>query len=423
MSTANNKNLNRYASIIYTYKTVGSVHDLGKYYINENEQKELKNIMGDNEFAILQTCNRVEIYMYSYYNDSKQLVNEVLNFLSDKKGDIAGKGILYFGEDVVYHLFRVASGLDSLSLGEYEILTQVRQAINGAEKIGFSGKYLRLLFEEAIRVGRKVREATGISKGKVGVYSLALDFIKNELAIADFNNVKIAILGAGNIAKKIAHLLKINDAKNVIIFNRSIEKARHLAEELGYGYKNLDFGELEKFDIIFSAINYDKKIENKYAKIVIDFAVPPVFYGANVYTLNDLIPLSIENYKKRAIEITKADEIIKEEVKKFATKYENVIANEVISEIMYRIEELRKSEVEKAKDAIMKAESKEEIIEIVDKMSKSFIKKAFQPIFYNIRNSLKNNEENYINYLLKIFNDGNISNSKAQEIKEKQTNT
>lgn len=423
MSTINNSDeLRDYASIVYTYKVLGSVHELGKYYLTEKDQKDLKSILGKMEFVVLQTCNRVEIYIHDDTN-SQQTVNVVLEFLHTKKGANINKAIIYFGRDVVYHLFRVASGLDSLSIGEYEILRQIRQAMEESLKLGFSNKYLKLLFEEAIKVGRYVRESTGISRGKVGIYSLALEFAKEKLNLNDFGNINIAIIGAGEIGRRIVYLLKSNGAKNVTIFNRSLDKAKMLAEKLGYNYGQLDFNSISNYDIVFSAINYEEKIKNNKAKIIIDLAVPPIFYGDNVYTLNDLIPLSIENYEKRIVEISRAEKIIKNMILKFEEKYENSLANEIISRFMTRIENIRIEEVMKAKKKIMKAKSQDEILEIIDKMSKSFIKKAFQPIFFNVRTVIKNNEENYINYLTKILSDGNFSNNKAEKIKKEQVNS
>ncbi|MEM4884988.1 MAG: NAD(P)-binding domain-containing protein, partial [Saccharolobus sp.] len=191
---------------------------------------------------------------------------------------IGNKAKILCGKDSIKHLFLVASGADSLSVGEYEILSQIKDSIEMFKKLNISGKYLNILFERALKVGRKVREKTGISKGKVGIYSLAVDIAKK--SIGTFSDKRIAVVGAGEMAEKITYMLYKENAKNVTILNRTVDRAKNLASKYGYKYEILDLDKIKDFDLVFVAINHDNlKLENKWNTLIIDISVPPLFTG------------------------------------------------------------------------------------------------------------------------------------------------
>jgi glutamyl-tRNA reductase len=417
MNIVNEINL-RYYAVTFNYKNI-DISRLHIYYLNDEEIIKLKNFI-NNEMAVLQTCNRVEIYGYSNSNyDVRNVTNKLLNYLdSIHPYPISNKAKVLIGTDAIKHLFRVASGLESLSIGEYEILSQVKQSVERAIKTGIAGKYLRMLFERAIKTGKQVRNLTEISKGKVGTYSLAIELAEKELG--NLENYKIAVIGAGEIASKLVFMLK-NKVKDVVIINRTLNKAREIAEKFGYKYDILDFNKLYKYDIIFSAINNKDNMRYYFSepKLIIDLSVPPVFYGDNVITLEGLRTLALINLKKRENEIKRAEEIIEENINRFLIDYENSIVNEIISTVMGRVEQIRVNEIERALKKIMKANSIEEIKEILDLMSKSMIKKMFEPVYSNIREMVKKGEFKNINLILEIYSNDTISDIKTQKIKAK----
>lgn len=401
----------RYYAILFTYKTVG-FSNLASHYLREDEIKTLHNIIST-EMSVIQTCNRVEIYLYT---EDASKVDLLLSFL-DKihKKEISKDATILKGLDAIKHLFQVAAGIDSLAVGEYEILGQIKMALDSAIKIGASGKHIETLFQRGIKVGRKVRRLTNISKGKVGLYSLAIDLAKSKV---DLRNSKILIIGAGDIASKVVSMLKSENVKDVTIMNRTFEKAKELAEKFGYKYVNFDLNNVRNFDVIFSAIFYPYKIIID-DKLIFDLSFPPVFQGNMVYTLENLQQISYKLLEKRMKEIDKANSIIEESISEFIVDYENLKYDAIISQIMSTIEEIRKNEVARA---IRKLNSgnNESVNEILDAMTRSMIKKIFSPMLSKIKDYVKTDEKNYINLILELFNYGELSSTETKKIKEEQ---
>ncbi|WP_252896589.1 glutamyl-tRNA reductase [Metallosphaera hakonensis] len=247
--------IDSYSAIVYTYKTIG-VDKLASHYLGWNEIKELAKYYRG-EMALLQTCNRIEIYMFSRDRSSKR---ELLHYLNEvHHANISMDATILDGRDAIRHLFEVSAGIDSLSVGEYEILKQIKEAMKSSIQLGIGSKYMRSLLERSLKVGRRVRLETDISKGKVGVYSLAVEFAKK--LVGDVKKRRIAVLGAGEIAQKLALILHNEGAGDVTIFNRTFEKGRDLAVKFGYSYFPLDFSRLRNYDLIFSAIFYPEKVK------------------------------------------------------------------------------------------------------------------------------------------------------------------
>ncbi|QGA67837.1 glutamyl-tRNA reductase [Sulfolobus sp. E11-6] len=418
--TSNEELLQNYCSILFTYKTIG-ISNLHLYYFRETEIKSLKQLVNA-EFAVLQTCNRVEIYLYSDTNTINE-INKIIQYLNNVHNEpIGNQARVLCGKDSIKHLFLVASGADSLSIGEYEILSQIRSTIDMFKKLGFSGKYLQILFERAIKIGRKVREETSISKGKIGIYSLAIDEAKKRFN--DFRDRKIVIVGAGEMGQKIANMLYNEDVKNVTIMNRTVEKAKQLALKFGYNYEKLDLDKLGNFDIAFISIYHENlRLENKWNTLIVDITVPPLFTGNNVITLEELERISKLNFKTREEELTKINKLVEDAINELIYDYKKEIYSEFMSKIMNRVESIRENEILKAYKELEKLGiNNQQVKEILDLMTRSIIKKSFQPLFDNVRSLIFNEKDaiNYINFLIDIFKDGNIPSFETKKIKENQ---
>lgn len=187
-----------------------------------------------NEGVILSTCNRVEAYAATH-GDPERGLGELASFLAREKGispdDLRPHLYLYHCEEAVEHLFQVVSSLDSLVVGEYQIMAQVKEAYDLANKNKATGQVLNKLFQSAIQVGKKVRSGTEIGKGAVSVGSVAVDLVSD--IFEPESNFKVLLIGAGEVAELTAtHLRKFGRAR-MTIANRSPEKASRLAGEFG----------------------------------------------------------------------------------------------------------------------------------------------------------------------------------------------
>lgn len=183
------------------------------------------------EILVLSTCNRVEIYAVA--GDDKDCVEDIKNFLGDfHKVDISDhddKFYVHKGKFAVGHLFGVASGLDSMVVGEMEILGQIKKAYKDARSSLATGKVLNRLFEKAFNTAKKVRTETFIGRGSVSVSSAAVKLAKKILG--DLRGKTAMIVGTGAVGEGLIVYLKKNGIGSILVANRTLEKAEALAEK------------------------------------------------------------------------------------------------------------------------------------------------------------------------------------------------
>ncbi len=189
----------------------------------------------DNEFVILSTCNRVELYAASVSPTPIPEVADLADFLAEFHGlsseVLSSHLVAHHDEAVVGHLFRVASSLESLVLGEGQILGQVRDAYRAADARKAVGPIFHAIFQHALRVGKKVREETGMDRGKLSVASVAVDVARG--VFDHFQDKTVLVIGAGKMGDlTLQHLTELNPGK-VLITNRNPERRRPGRHALG----------------------------------------------------------------------------------------------------------------------------------------------------------------------------------------------
>lgn len=296
--------------------------------------QEIKQKHSALELVILSTCNRTEIYTAS----EEKMENWSAQFLADTFGQESFKKYLYTKseEEMSAHLFSVAGGLDSLVIGENEILKQVKDAYALSRELSLTGKIFNVLFQRAIYVGKLVRTQTGINRGAVSVGSVAVNL--SEKIFGDLTQSTVLLFGAGKIAELTAHYLTSKKIKRLLVANRTLENAKKLAEK--FKAQSLSFEEgwnaLSLADVVITSVAgsepfLQKKIISEVMKkrgnrslFVIDLGVPRNVDSAihqldNVYLYNidDLETLVQENLAHRMREVEKAQELVREKAKEF----------------------------------------------------------------------------------------------------------
>ena len=228
----------KYAAIVYSHKNIDS-KELYNYDIPEPILEKKKNL----EYVMLRTCNRIELYVSSdnAEEDAKSLLKELCN--CNPKYEI---GRIYTGKEAIKHAFYVAAGLDSLVLGENEILGQVKSAYTHYVNNGKAGARLEKLFKNAVKTGKVVRNDTAINKGKTGIYSLAIDYIDK-----NYDGEEIAIVGSGEEAKRFLKGFSTKGNLKGKVFSREIEHAKKLAVQYGMDYGTFDIKEIGKYKTVF----------------------------------------------------------------------------------------------------------------------------------------------------------------------------
>ena len=317
------------------------------------------------EAAILSTCNRVEIYAATTLAPdaaAAQLksfllrwgeTTEGLEVGSSRRDDRTAQRAVHPNEpsDELYsfaepqslqHLFKVACGLDSMVLGETEILGQLKQAYALAHRHGHTGARLNKAFQRAFNVAKQVRTETNIQRGSVSVASVAVELA--EKIFSSLKNREVMVLGAGDTSEKTARALLSRGARNLIIASRTHDRALALAQELGgravpFGDWGAEFG---KIDIVISStaaphhildrakLGPLMKLRHHRPLLLIDIAVPrdidpEVNFLENVYLYNidDLQAIAEDYLKQRKEEIARCEAIIAEKVKGLLLKNED----------------------------------------------------------------------------------------------------
>ncbi len=350
------------------------------------------------EIFYLATCNRVEFVFTAEQTLDKKFVKSFLQAFhqEDLPKEILNKVInhcsIYEKEEALNHLMRVSSSLESLVVGEKEILAQVRKAYEDCRVKGFTGDYLRMIMNRVVKTAKEVYTYTNIAKNPISVVSLAYRRLKD---LKMCSNSRILIVGAGETNQNIAKYLKKHTYTNFAIFNRTLSKAQNLAKELGGDAHQLD--DLENFnkgfDVIITCTSasepiltnklYQKLLNGETnLKVIVDLAVP-----------NDVAPDVLENNKVEYIEVSSLKDIAE---KNLQERYQELINGEAIIE--QNIKEFR---------PILKQRRVEIAMQEVPKKIKDIKDKALNSVFINEINSLdpqsKEVLEKVISYMEKKY--------------------
>ncbi len=351
---------------------------------------------------ILSTCNRTEVYTTS--SDGKLGVEASIKFLKDHSNmsDVSLLRHVYIhqGPAVVAQLFQVTCGLDSMIVGEFEVMGQVRHALEAASEAGMVNPLLRNMFQSAIRTGRKVREKTGISKNALSISSVAVDLA--ERAVGDLAECKIMVIGAGEAGRLVAQAARERGAGQIVVANRTQKRAVALAKILGGTSVDLnDLGnELRTVHLVITCagaphrildvrrVKEAMKTRPELPLVIIDIAVPrnaesSVGQIDNVflYDIDDLTELSNQNRQQREGEIQAAMEIITVEIDKFTSWWQTLDVRPVVGALMKKADDIRQTQLDKTLKKLRSLSDEERAS--LEAMTKSIVTKILmEPIDY-----------------------------------------
>lgn len=347
------------------------------------------------EIIILSTCNRTEIYAASSHKSFVDLEA----FLADACGVPVREFHQYLyrlvDADVVSHLFNVASGLDSLVLGEPQILGQVTRALELSRGAGAIGPLLSRLFQSAIHAGKRARTETAISRNAASVSSLAAGLCED--SVRDIRTAQIVILGAGEMAELAVEALRKRGAAQITVINRTLERAHALADRWNAGadtFENLETA-LTRADILIAStgaphiIIYPEMVSAAMAQrparplVLIDIAVPRDIDDSTAHIpnvrLHDIDNLNIhleQSLAERAAEVPHVEAILAEEVDKFLDYFHSLDMLPLITGMRQRAETIRRDELEKTLRRMPDLSQAER--ERIDALTQSLVKKLLE---------------------------------------------
>ncbi len=366
---------------------------------------------------LLSTCNRTEVYLASHHPIAAGSVIALLRELKDAP-DVPDEVFYHLAEqDAVRHLLRVAAGVESMVLGEAEILGQVRGAFSAATAAGTHNAVLSQLFHEAIRVGRRARSETAIGHHAVSVSSTAVALARQVLG--DLSSRTVLIVSAGEAGKLTARSLARNGTSRLLVTNRRRERARELAAELdgeAVAFEKLTSA-MADADIVISSsaapefligrgeVTQAVALRNGRPLLLIDIAVPrdidPAvreFPQVHLYDIDDLQSVVEENRSARRQELTKVERIVEEGVARFAGWLRERGVVPTVAALRGRADALRDAELARTLKRAPELSAKERAA--IEAMSNALVKKLLHDPIARLKGA---DGERYVGTLRELF--------------------
>ena len=368
---------------------------------------ELQEKYSIGEYIEISTCNRKEIYIH---NES---IPEDEELLSHENQSI----VIDYGQSAVMHLLRMTSGLESMIVGEDQILGQVKDAKDKAMKNHHCGKVLDLIFTKAIHVGQVVRNKTNINKGSVSIGSAAIDLAEKHIGSLDDKSV--LVIGAGKMGKLVAKALAEKDLNAIFVANRTYYVAVDLAKDLGG--EAILFNDLEEYlataDVVISATSAPHHIITKKRLLGIDMDYENLMMvdianprdisedvcelGVKSFNIDDLREIADENTRLRIKEFGEAENIINEEFLLLKESFKIMEVDELLGNLRASMEEIRQRETQKASVKLADVDGS---VKILDNLTNSIVNKIFYDISKKVKKAAKEDNEEIIEACEYLFN-------------------
>ncbi len=342
--------------------------------------RDARNHIGTREIAILSTCNRTELYCTDNI-EIERVLDWLTHYHSVDASHITEHAYAYHGQDAVRHLMRVACGLDSMVLGEPQILGQLKSAYTTAQETGTIGSLLNRLFQQSFSTAKQVRTHTSIGKQAVSVAYAACQLAKQ--IFADLSENTALLIGAGETIDLVARHLIRQGLTRIIVANRTMERARNLTNELGG--KAVLLSDLphiiQEADIVVAStasqtpvlgkgtVESALKARKHRPMFMVDIAVPRdiepevgELSDIFLYTVDDLHNVIEDNLQQRMEAVKHADTIIESDLTSFMTQIRSLDAVTLLRNYREQSEHLRNQEVERAMNALLQGTPPEQVI-------------------------------------------------------------
>lgn len=400
-----------------------------KLAMNEEQVKMFLSTLHEahpqTEFALISTCNRTELYMARPLHGHPRLDEVISHFAHWAKVTVEElKPVVYHHENkgMLEHLFRVGAGLESMVLGENQILGQIRQAYEHAQQAGTTGPALHKLFQSALRIGKKVRTETGINEGRTSVSSVAVQFAKQ--LFDDLSSKRVLAIGAGKMTELTLQHFMEHSPKELLVCNRSLEKAQSLA--VSYDANARGFDELEALlveaDIVISSTGAREPIvtlkdfqplmkKRRFRPLfVVDIAMPRDFEsavgdveGVYLYNLDDLQQVLDDTVGTRESEKQACEEIIAHGVKQCYAEVQNEDFSELIQLLRGYLHELGQAESQRVANRLLHADDDEQVQAILDEFTHRLINKILHRPLGELKNHRPVASAMYATALRRLF--------------------
>jgi len=396
------------------------IHILERFSFSDVDEaySSFKKHTGLKECVILQTCNRTEIFATGSEKDFNQIKKIWASLAGLEEHAFNENCEVSVNNDVYNHLLKLTSGLDSMVLGEEQILGQVKNSITFARNARTSGEHLNTLFDKAIRIGTRVRNSTGISKGSVSIGSMAVKLAEEN--VDDMKLKQILLIGTGEAATLVAKSLK-KRGYNFSISSRTLERSTSFSKTLGG--KPVDFNEIldgfEKYDIVFVATTAPyflvthERIRNALKQkdngmMILDLSNPRTvdekvaeLSGIKLMNIDQIAEIVDKNMRSRIGQKNSAEEIIKDELPVLEATMKRLEAEPIVKDVFKNIDSLRIKELEKALNMLGDMDDNKR--KIIDDLSKAIVESIVTTPMNNLRKHTEQGNTELLNAVEKLF--------------------
>ena len=397
------------------------IHVLEKFAFKDmpNACLTFKKNSSVSECVIIQTCNRIELFATSDNHN----VDEIKSTWASLTGleDNAFRDTLEVCEnkDAYEHLLKLTSGLESLVVGEEQILGQIKESISAARKANASGKRLNKLFERSIRIGTRIRNSTGIGSGGISLGSMAVKLAEEN--VDDIKSKHVLLIGTGEAATLVAKSLK-KRGYAFDVTSRTLERSVGFSQTLGG--KPIKFEDVlsgfNNYEIIFVAttapyflVSFDRMKDSmknkKPGMMILDLSNPrtvdekvATIPGIKLMNIDQIAEMVDKNMKKRREKVSTVENIISEEVPIIEATMKRLDAEPLVKDVFTNADSMRIKELQKALQ--MLGETDEKRIKIIDELTKAVVESIVSTPMNNLRKASEQGNPELLEIASKLFN-------------------
>ncbi|MEH2022083.1 glutamyl-tRNA reductase [Nostoc sp.] len=358
------------------------------------------------EVAILSTCNRLEIYIVT--SEADQGIREITQFLAEYSKlpvlSLRQHLFMLLHDDAVMHVMRVAGGLDSLVLGEGQILAQVKTTHKLGQQYSGIKTILNRLFKQALTAGKRVRTETSIGTGAVSISSAAVELA--QIKVANLAACRVVILGAGKMSRLLVQHLLSKGAVEISIVNRSRDRAQELAKQFPQqpikihplsemmsviADSDLVFTSTSATEPILDRAKLEMVLEVQRSLMLFDISVPRNVHAdvnelenVQAFNVDDLKAVVAQNYESRRKIAQEAEKLLEEEVEAFDIWWRSLETVSTISCLRNKVETIREQELEKALSRLG-SEFAEKHQEVIEALTRGIVNKILHDPMVQLR--------------------------------------
>jgi len=389
-----------------------SFSDVGEAYSSFKQHAELK------ECVILQTCNRIEIFATGNEKKFDQIKKTWASIAGLEENAFTDNCEISVNTEVYDHLLKLTSGLDSMVIGEEQILGQIKNSITFARNAKTSGEHLNTLFDKAIRVGTRVRNSTGISKGSISVGSMAVKLAEEN--VDDMKLKQILLIGTGEAAALVAKSLN-RRGYQFSVSSRTMERSTSFSKTVGGN--PIDFnqilGDFGKYDVVFVAttapyflVTHERiqtaLSQKNHGMMILDLSNPRTvdekvaeLSGIKLMNIDQIAEIVEKNMRSRIGQKNTAEEIIKEELPVLEASMKRLEAEPVVKDVFKSIDLLRIKEVQKALNMLGDLDDNKK--KIIDELSKAIVESIVTTPMNNLRKHTEQGNTELLDAVEKLF--------------------